>query len=368
MDSDERQGDPGVLEGERLVFIASQPRAGSTMLQRMLASHPEIHTCPEPWLLLPSLYPLRHEVCKDAYDLDLARQGLESVLKAHPEGEKGYLRGVGRMVAPLYEELAESAGKRIFLDKTPRYYFILPELRRAFPRATIILLLRNPLAVLISMVRTWTSTRRVHQLFRCGRDLLEGPSIMVRAMDELPDLHVVHYESLLGDPKTVLTGICSAIGVEYTPSMVRYGSGDPNAEALGDHSETLRIGRPDSSNTDRWKEHLADAQLWTLARDYVEHLGPELMRRLGYNYSRMWQILDEHRPMWLRRVPAFSLRTATGGRRYRVPKWKRFAMLGVRAMVELGPVVFVKKVVKKIWGLCCGRKDDDVTSGEETPS
>jgi hypothetical protein len=42
-------------------------------------------------------------------------------------------------------------------------------------------------------------------------------------------------------------------------------------------------------------------------------------------------------------------------------------MLGVRAMVELGPVVFVKKVVKKIWGLCCGRKDDDVTSGEETP-
>ena len=38
---------------DRLIFLVSPPRAGSTLLQRMLASHAEIFSPPEPHLLTP---------------------------------------------------------------------------------------------------------------------------------------------------------------------------------------------------------------------------------------------------------------------------------------------------------------------------
>ncbi|MFP4139739.1 MAG: sulfotransferase family protein [Phycisphaerae bacterium] len=345
-------------QGENLVFLVSQPRAGSTMLQRMLGAHPEIHTTPEPWMLLPPLYPIRHEVGKHEYDLDLARQGLCGVFASQPHAEDAYLRGVADMAGTFYGELAEAAGKRIFLDKTPRYYFILPELRRAFPKATIILLLRNPLAVLISMVRTWASTRHLYRLFRCGPDLLEAPALLAEAIETIPDLHVMHYETLLADPETALADLCATIGVKYAPSMVRYGCEDQAKEALGDHSETLKVGRADPRNADRWKEHLTNAQLWTLADDYLENLGPETLASLGYDYGELRELLDARRSIWLLRIPAFSLMTAVGGESYHMPHWKRAAILGVRAMAELGPAGFVAKAVEKTWRRCCGGPSD----------
>ena len=38
------------------IFIFSLPRAGSTLLQRVLMGHPEIASIAEPWLLLPLMY------------------------------------------------------------------------------------------------------------------------------------------------------------------------------------------------------------------------------------------------------------------------------------------------------------------------
>jgi hypothetical protein len=35
-----------------LVFIISQPRAGSTLLQRILDSHSKVCSPPEPWVML----------------------------------------------------------------------------------------------------------------------------------------------------------------------------------------------------------------------------------------------------------------------------------------------------------------------------
>ena len=41
---------------ERLVFLIGSPRSGTTMLQRMLASHSQIHSHPEPHLITPLHY------------------------------------------------------------------------------------------------------------------------------------------------------------------------------------------------------------------------------------------------------------------------------------------------------------------------
>src|SRR5207244_4522699 len=46
-------------------------------------------------------------------------------------------------------------GKRLLVDKTPRYYQILPELSRLFPTAHQIWLKRSPLDVIASCKNTW---------------------------------------------------------------------------------------------------------------------------------------------------------------------------------------------------------------------
>src|SRR5665213_3086127 len=45
----------------RPIFIFSISRSGSTLLQRVLAAHPEVATVSEPWLLLPFVYSMRTE-------------------------------------------------------------------------------------------------------------------------------------------------------------------------------------------------------------------------------------------------------------------------------------------------------------------
>ena len=54
---------------DRLLFVISPPRAGSTLLQQMLASHSQIYTHPEPHLITPLAYLGYHDtVDKAPYD------------------------------------------------------------------------------------------------------------------------------------------------------------------------------------------------------------------------------------------------------------------------------------------------------------
>ena len=146
---------PGEFLGEGLIFIISQPRAGSTLLQRMLSGHPDIATAAEPWLLLHPLYGLRQHGIQAEYNSQWAFKAVRAFLAEHADGAETYRDGLRAFAATVYGAALARQGKRIFLDKTPRYYFIIPELRTLFPQASVILLLRNPLAVLHSILTTW---------------------------------------------------------------------------------------------------------------------------------------------------------------------------------------------------------------------
>ncbi len=142
-------------QGGNLIFLISQPRSGSTLLQRVLAGHPEVMTVAEPWLMLHPFYALKHDGHTAEYDAALAREGLDDFLAQVEGGEDAYLEAVRGFAGSLYARALASGGKRVFLDKTPRYHHILPELRRVFPQARFVFLLRNPLAVLASTLDAW---------------------------------------------------------------------------------------------------------------------------------------------------------------------------------------------------------------------
>ena len=288
------------LTGEKLIFIVSQPRAGSTLLQRLLGSHPNIHTTSEPWLMLHPLYALRSEGHEAEYDAQLAWQATEDFLQLLPEGEDQYIKGVRRMYSYLYDRALADSGKSYFVDKTPRYYFVVAELRRVFPKARYVVLLRNPLAVLHSVETAWIrgSWRKLH---KSKHDLISAPRLLLEGAKLLGERAlVVHYERLVANPAGEMQRICEWLGVDFVPGMLEYGSHDSPGWGFGDQVNIYQTARPHRQSVDQWMRALDSPQVWRLANDYAVFLGEQTVNQMGYSYEKMQQILARHRPSRMR--------------------------------------------------------------------
>jgi hypothetical protein len=281
--------------GRNIAFIACQPRSGSTLLQKILGSHSDIHTTSEPWVMLHPVYALREQGVVTEYDVDLARTGLQTFIDELPEGEQDYLDGLRRMYGHLYQQALSKTDAKFFLDKTPRYYFILQELKAIFPDARFILLFRHPLAVLSSILRTWVEDRWL-TLSKHRQDLIEAPARLLSGSDTLGDAAVsIRYEDLVRDPAGELKVLCKHLDVNFEDGIIEYGADEGSEWELGDPENVYAHSRPQTSSVAKWANP-DGAQEWRLLHDYVEFIGETTFERLGYNYDDCLRILNESRP------------------------------------------------------------------------
>jgi hypothetical protein len=203
---------------------------------------------------------------------------------------------VRRMYGYIYKRALGASGKRFFLDKTPRYFWIIPELRATFPAARFLVLFRNPLAVMSSILQLRIE-RRWAYLQEWKGDLIEAPGRIVQAVDELgPSAHVVHYEALVSDPEREMQSICQSLGISFVPGMSEYGNNGLPKFKMGDPVKVYKHGGPTKSYADAWQEKLHDPQIWRILSDYLELLGPATVARMGYCHEELRSILDAHRP------------------------------------------------------------------------
>ncbi|MEL6902916.1 MAG: sulfotransferase [Cyanobacteria bacterium J06606_4] len=298
-----------------LIFLISQPRAGSTLTQKILGSHSEILTLSEPWLMLHPLYAFKQGGFSAEYEAKPARAGIESFLAyLSPDGAKSseqiYFESVANFYGDLYQKALDTSDKSIFLDKTPRYYNIIPELHSTFPQAKFILLIRNPLAVLCSMVSTWTQDRWFG-LRRFKHDLMKAPSLLIEGMESLGEKAIVlHYEELVREPETVVENLCQKLSISYTPELINYGSKNTSNWKMGDKKSVHRMETPDARLSDRWISSLQSPQIWRFVSDYLDALGDETLEKLGYSFSDLRLLLDEKHPGKLRLINSIALSSA----------------------------------------------------------
>ena len=113
------------------IFIFSLPRSGSTLLQKILASHPGISTVAEPWLLLPFVYANKKEGIITEYDEGICHRAFEDFIGNLPNKDNDYYKELGNFALKLYEKQVDKNAV-YFLDKTPRYYYIIPEIVKMY--------------------------------------------------------------------------------------------------------------------------------------------------------------------------------------------------------------------------------------------
>src|SRR4051812_7551137 len=82
--------------GGNLIFLIAPPRSGTTLLQKIIASHSAVHTLSEPWIAMQPLLALRPHAFSAFYQADVARDGLLEFLSTLPEGREAYWEAVRR--------------------------------------------------------------------------------------------------------------------------------------------------------------------------------------------------------------------------------------------------------------------------------
>jgi hypothetical protein len=262
-------------------FIISLPRSGSTLLQRLLAAHPCIQTIGEPWIALSFVYALKEKVVRGEYGHRSLVRGVSEFVQALPGGSASYYLEAGRMMDRLHAKMATD-GRVWFLDKTPRYYLILNELMAMFPEARFIVLQRNPLAVVASILNTWHDGRfraRANEL-----DIYEGPQRIAQFVKAgAGNYREVRFEDLVNDPTRQLRAITDFLDLEPLNSVALEKDDPLKRSVLGDKSGIHRYSQVSAAPVDAWKESFASPirKLW--ARRYLEWLGDDAIKVLGYD-------------------------------------------------------------------------------------
>jgi hypothetical protein len=259
-----------------LVFVGGAPRSGTTLLRRVLGAHPEIYAGPE-FDLLPALVGLR--------DLTQAkvREGRISAITDEATVDAAFAGAVRAMLAPR----AAREGARLYAEKTPHNVTVFPQLLELFPDAKLILMLRDPRAVVASMKEVsrrhraqgetpHPSIRDVHaSALEVARLLYRG----FEALDAAPDrVLAVHYEDLVTDPGGEAQRLCAFLGVPFAPEMIRVEAAKhDHTEGEAAHTVTHWYTREEferpvqADRLDVWRQALTAGEAGLVARLAPRH-------------------------------------------------------------------------------------------------
>ena len=272
------------------IFLLSLPRAGSTLVQRILAAHPEVSTAPEPWLLLPQAFALRERGVLAPYGQVPAARAIREFAAGLPKGDEDYVQELRRFVLALYRKASGGHGK-YFLDKTPRYHLIADELRRIFPEARLLFLWRNPLAVVASAVATWGKGKWQPDRWRI--DLLEGPHNLVGAYERHgDDGFAVRFEDLIEDPMATWPRLFGYLGLSFDPSLLDALPSVQLRARMGDRTGAARYERLSTEPLEKWKTVLSSPVRKRWCRAYLNRLGEATLSAMGYDLPSLLKELD----------------------------------------------------------------------------
>ena len=282
---------------DHLVFLISLPRAGSTLLQRILGGHRQIFSAGETWLMLHPLFALKQDRLRADFESQYAATALRDFLALFPEKDQLYFKAVRHYGLTFYNRALQASGRKLFLDKTPRYYMILPELMRVFPDARYVFLMRNPLAILSSMLQTWFGNNP--QALRKNKnydDLVQAPKLILQAIDALQQrASIVHYEQLVQRPQETIKTLCRQLHLSYQPDMLIYGDKPSFQGRLGDPVGVQKHDRPVPSNLDKWIGNLTDKTRREFAMRVMAEIGEDTIMAMGYDAAQLARVIGSDR-------------------------------------------------------------------------
>lgn len=256
------------VAGREPVFLIGFPRSGTTLIDQIVASHPQVVTLEE----RDNLF----EAGQMLASLDADPTRLLSVGGSEVE----------RLRAGYWARVAAGLGRQrgdgVFVDKLPLNAVLLPAIYRLFPTAKIVLALRDPRdCVLSCFQQRFGMNAAMYQLLRLDAAASYYDAVMrlvKTCRAKLPvEVHEVRYEAVVGDFDATVGSLLSFLGLGWD-------------DAVRDYAETAKrrvIATPSASQVVR-PLYTSSLGKWRNYRRFLEPVLPTLepwVAAFGYEAS-----------------------------------------------------------------------------------
>jgi hypothetical protein len=193
------------------IFVVGMPRSGSSLVEQILASHPDVEGAGElPQLGMTALF---------LGDGDLRR---------YPEGLLGASRDQLADLGRNYLERTapyRRLGRARFVDKAPLNYLNVGLIQLMLPRAKIIDIRRHPMGCCLSAFKEsfgegWGFSYDLEALGRYYRDYVD---LMDHYDAVLPGrVHRIFYEDLIENTEARVRGLLDYLELPFDPACLRF--------------------------------------------------------------------------------------------------------------------------------------------------
>ncbi len=201
------------------IFVLGLPRAGSTLVEQILSTHPQVEGTME----LPEVIALTHELRRLAADGN-GTSYHDAIAALPPERFRDY--GEQYMART---RVHRKTGRPRFIDKMPNNFLHVGLIHLMLPNARIVDVRRHPLACCFSGFKQYFARGQAfsYSLEDIGRYYREYVALMAHFDDVLPGrVHRVVYERLVEDTEAEVRALLAHCGLEFDPACLRFFEND----------------------------------------------------------------------------------------------------------------------------------------------
>jgi len=219
--------------GKYFIFIGGAPRSGTTLVQNMLDSHPDILAGPE-FMHLPDIIQLRKIL------LHSIKEGRIDKYCSHRDVDQQICLLIENLLLPLKQK----HGKKIISEKTPGNVNVFTDLIELFPESKFLHVVRDPRAIVASMLQVGKRAKKIKglKLHEFTRSTSAAINYIKKcfangfdaAQHSSDGVMTILYEKLVNDPVSETKRICDFLKVEWSSKMLT----PQNKKHMGEESIT----------------------------------------------------------------------------------------------------------------------------------
>ena len=300
---------------DRIFFIAGTSRSGSTLLQSMLSTHSKMVVPPETHFFHSS------DTLKQEFNNHDKKETFREKLIRFWYSNKTRIKDLGlsaQEVQHWADELdvhhptdlftlhltmyRKQRGKEIIGEKTPRHILQVREILKAYPKAKIISMFRDPRAAAYSEIKARFGSPSVLVTTRRWRKYVEMHAQLEKELSE-DKYMMLRYQDLIDDSEGMLRKICEFLGVSFEEQMLEFYKREEEGFAESEKSWKQGTLKPIQENrNEEWKSALTPWQIYLVEKRAGKRMEEMNYQKSGYSLSfpkkLFYQCLDFSRSIW----------------------------------------------------------------------
>jgi tetratricopeptide (TPR) repeat protein len=236
-------------ESELPVFVVGMPRSGTSLIEQIIAAHPDGAGAGE--INAMSVAASRQQRLNQHRSMVFFSDASKVTTPLLARECDEYIKSARR----ISEQLGDTAAKGRIVDKLPYNYQVLPLIQMMFPKARVIHTIRDPRDVCISCYFQdfLGELGYSYNLGHLAHYYAQHDRIMNRMKDvlDIPILEV-RYEDLVANPEPGIRGLLDHVGLEFNEDCLNF-----FASKRAVHTASLdQVRKPMyTTSSQRWKRY-----------------------------------------------------------------------------------------------------------------